>query len=749
MKFLSGLVVALIIVLWGAGAYAQTPAKGDATPVPTDVKTDNSTEASSTQSKDQTLTDMSLENLTGLNVMVTSSAKKAESLRSATSAIYVITQEDIQRSGARYLPDLLAMVPGVQVNRQSADEWSISARGFNAQYNDKMLVLVDGRSVFDPNMGGVAWNEQDVPLDEIERIEVIRGPGGTLWGSNAVNGVVNIITKDSKSTQGLYLSGLAGSNIYPSGEGGTTSLNGTGSLRYGGKLSDDLYYRIYGQANNQNPSANPNLNSYDAQGGTPWHDAWYDFRAGFRMDLHADQDQLTLEGEAQKGYYNYARLPMNANFNFFNPYTFSTADDINTDIDQNAHVLLRWTRDFKDDSQIQVMGYYDYNNLTTVNDARITNVGQADIEFQHRFHLLDINEITWGGSFRNTADDFFNQINIQFNPGVMNLDIYSGFVQDKVNLIDNRLYLTGGVKLENNQYTQNEWQPTGRLLWTPDETNSVWAAYSRAVRIPVPFTESANVFYAGIPAGGIVPGMVPPTNLYAGLIPNTNILSEVLNSYELGYRTNPTKETSIDLAAFINHYDNLISFQSISGSYPTLSAGGSIVSSYGPVTLPGPLVIGPWPLEVIQTENTGTGNIYGIELSGQWKPVSSLKVNVSYTYQTYDQGMINASNMEVGAPPPHNLANARIYFDPDKDWELNTSFYYTDATFAYDPNNGLQITPDFVQWNLGASYKPADGVKVSVWGLDLEGKHWETLPSAWVQPAEVVPSVYGEVSLQL
>ncbi len=685
--------------------------------------------AAATATPAQDLTAESLQQLMGLNVVVTSSAKKAESLRNATSAIYVITQDDIQRSGAQTVPDLLAMVPGVQVARQSANEWAISARGFNGQYNNKMLVLIDGRSVYDPVMGGVNWNQQDVLMEDIDHIEVIRGPGGTLWGSNAVNGVVNIITKDSKVTQGLYLGLGTGSPLYPAGVNGTTSLNGTGAIRYGGKLSGDTFYRVYGQVNNVNNFANPAEAYYDETGlGTAWNDAWYDYRTGFRSDWHSEQDQLTLEAEAQNGHFNYARLTNNVT-SVFDPNTFNQENDLNTDVDQNAHILGRWTRDFKDDSQIQVLAYYDYNNLTTANDDRITNVGQADLEFQHRFHLGSVNEITWGGSYRNISDQFFNPINFAYSSENQNLNIYAGFLQDKLTIEEARLYLTGGVKLENNPYTGNELQPSGRLLWTPDDTNSLWAAVSRAVRIPTQYSETAFTYLYGIPSSMSPDG----ENTYLGLIPNSTLVAETLVSYELGYRTNPTRDTSVDIATFYNHYDNLVSFQDYTGQ---------------PVNTPNGGIMDPTVMQVLQMQNTGLGDIWGVEVAGQWTPVTSLRVNFSYSYQVYDQNMINASNAELGAPPPHNLANARVYFDPFPGIELNTSFYYTDATFMYDPQSGNSITPDYVQWNLGASYKPTENLEISLWGLDLEGAHVETLPSAFISPAEVVPAVCGKVALR-
>ncbi len=393
-------------ILFGAGLLSSIQARAQVAP-----------------SKD--LTSVSLESLAGLNVVVTSASKKAESLRDATSAIFVLTQDDIKKSGMKTIPDLLSMVPGLQVARQSADEWAVSARGFNSNFNNKMLVLIDGRSVYDPVLGGVNWNEQDVMLEDIDHIEVIRGPGGTLWGSNAVNGVVNIITKDAKLTQGLLVSALGGANVYQSGISGTTAMNAQGAIRYGGQLGDNFYYRLYGQANNQNPDQNPDVNSYEQALTGPWHDSAYDFKAGFRGDLHQNSDQWTFEAEGQQGHFDYTRLNTGAS-PIFDPITFANVNDINTDIDQNAHVLARWTKDFEDDSEIQAQGYYDYNNLTTSDDARITNEGQADLQFQHRFHLGDINEVTWGASYHNDSVQLFHPLNWYYVPQNQTVNIYAG-----------------------------------------------------------------------------------------------------------------------------------------------------------------------------------------------------------------------------------------------------------------------------------------------------------------------------------
>jgi iron complex outermembrane receptor protein len=665
---------------------------------------------------------MSLEKLADLDVQVVSSAKKSESLRDATSAIYVITAEDIQRSSARTLPDLLAMVPGVQVARQSANEWSISARGFNSQYNNKMLVLVDGRNVYDPTFGKVNWSELDLFLPDIERIEVIRGPGGTLWGCNAVNGIVNIITKDSKNTQGTYLSTLGGLNLYSN----VTDPRVADSrilARFGGTLSPEASFRVYGQFSSEAPSVNPMVDPYEQALGPLWNDSWYDFRSGGRMDWRNNTDQVTVETELQKGYFNYARLTTAVD-PIFDPDTLTTGNDLNTEIDQNAHLMVRWTRDYPDGSEVQALGTYDYHNITNANDSRIEDLGQFELQFQHRFPLGAWNEITYGGNYRNYSDQFLNPTNFYYTPNNLTLDIYGGYLQDRLTLVEGKLFLTGGVKLENNSFTGNEWQPSGRILFTPDDKNSLWGAVSKAVRIPVQVGTNLDIYLAGV----AVPG---PATIFGAFVPNPNLGVETLISYELGYRTNPTAETSLDLAAFYNNYTGLFRFVPVSGTFFS-PAGGVIDSS----------------VLAVQPQNGGEGDIYGFELAGEWKPLKALKFQVSYTYQDYDQKMIDASNIESGAPPPHNLVNGLVYFDPFADWELNSAFYFTDTTFMYDPLDQTHIVPSYCRWDLSASWKPAEGIRWDFGATDLEGGHNETLPSAFVDPAQVVTSLYVRWTLE-
>lgn len=707
------------------------PALEQATPVATLADTPQGAPAAATPAPTQDLTQVSLESLMGLNVVVTSSSKKAESLMNATSAIFVITQEDIQQSGARSIPDLLTMVPGVQVARQNNNQWAISARGFDDQYNDKMLVLVDGRSVYQPITGGVNWSELDIPLEEIDRIEVIRGPGGALWGSNAINGVINIITKDAKTAQGLYLSTSEGMPVYSTGTAVAQAqglpMDSVQTARYGGSLGDSLFYKIDAHASYYQPFQEYNEDS----NGSLWNDGWNDGRASFRLDYHGEEgNDLNIQGGAQKGYFSYLQIAT-ISLPLWNIANSQPLMDQNTSVDQNAYLQGQWTRSFKDDSQIQALVYYSYDNQSQQTPISgyiaptITNLGQFDAEGQHRFHLNDWNEITWGGGFRNYSDQFLNPVYWYYTPSNQSLNIYNVFLQDRFTLAPDLLYVTGGIKAENNSYTGWEWQPSGRILFTPDSKDTLWGAVSRAVRIPSQALESSDIYVTESP----IPGD------YVALIPNSNLQSEVLTAYELGYRANLTKEFSLDLAGFYNSYSQLVSFEWVTGTFDS-PAGGTISNTLAPNQIP-----------IYQAQNNGSGDIWGGELSAKWNPVKTFQFALAYTYEDYDQAMVNSSNSELGATPPHNIVSGRVSWEALPGWKLNGDCYWVDATFQTDNNlsPALPTLSPYTRVNVGSTLKVDEELTLGLWGMDLEGTHSETIQTIGVNPTQIVPRVYGQV----
>jgi len=644
------------------------------------------------------LSNFSLEKLAGLNVVVTSSAKKAESLRDATSAIYVITQEDIQSSGAQHVADLLRMVPGLLVSRVDASQWAITARGFNSLYNNKMLVLVDGRSAYQTDFGGVNWDELDLMLEDIDRIEVIRGPGGTLWGSNAVNGIINIITKDSKITQGVYATSLTGSN----------GAN-MGALRYGGKAGDGLYYRVYAKTQDQG--------AFQESDGSNAQDNWTSQRAGFRADWHPEKDDLTLEGDYQLGN---ILVPGGD----FTAATLQQTLSVDRSVDRDADILAHWTHHFSESSDGELKVYYDHISIQ-VPSGQNTLLDTLDAELQHRFLLNDWNEVTWGLDFRNVTDDYNTPISSYYIPEQASLDTYGAFLQDKLTLVPDRLYLTAGAKLENNPYTGDEWQPSGRLLWTPDKTNSLWAAVSRSVRVPSRSEENVDFFLSGQTANF---GMGPVT-LYSALLGNPGLKVEDIVSYEAGYRTNPAPGVSLDLAGFCDRYYSVITTGFDVLSYPNFP----------------PTPIGGYYAAFGQAYNADGGVIYGAELSLKWDVADPLQASLAYTYNGYDSVLNSVSNIFSGNPPPHHIVDGQLNLAPSKDWEFNTSLYWVDATFINDPTGQFTgVVPPYFVWDLGATWKAGNGWEVSVWGKDLEGSHAEA--SSFLNDSQPVPAVYGQLT---
>ncbi len=674
----------------------------------TDAQTPQASAGVSTPMTDETpveaeptkdLTQLSLESLAGLNVQVVSASKKAESLRDATSAIFVITQDDIQQSGARHLADLFRMVPGLLVSRVDASQWTVTARGFNSLYNANMLVLIDGRSVYQTTFGGVNWDEWDIPLADIDRIEVIRGPGGTLWGSNAVNGIVNIITKDSKATQGFYAASLTGSDN-----------NDMASLRWGGKMGDDLFYRVYAKTENQGPFSDPEEPTGSGQ------DQWTSQQAGFRVDWHAEKDLLTFQGDYQL----INSYQPGVVFNAATLQSYSSDDDT---VDRDAHLLANWVHTFSDGSELELKSYYDQIGLS-VPDGQDTVLNTLDVEFQHRFLLNDWNEVTWGGDFRNVSDDYNTPYASYYFPEQASLNTYGGFLQDKLTLSSNLLYLTAGTKVENNPYTGSEWEPSGRLLFTPDANNSIWAAVSRTVGVPSRAEESVAFFQQGFTAPG-------PTTFYVALAGNPNLTAEDVLTYELGYRTNLAPKVSLDLAAFYDRYEGIITAGFTQFSFPNYP----------------PTPIGGYYAAELQSFNADGGAVYGAELSLKCRITDQLNSAWAYTYNGYDAAFNSVSNIYIGNPPPHHIADGRLSWDALPGFQINTSLYWVDATFINDPTGQFNgVVAAYSIWDLGATWKASSECEISVWGQDLEGTHTEA--SSFLGGSRPSPSVYGQMTVR-
>lgn len=448
------------------------------------------------------LKNLSLEEL--MNIEVTSVSKHPEKLENVASAIQVITGEDIRNSGAKTLPEALRLASNLQVAQVNSSQWAITARGFNNVLANKLLVLIDGRTVYTPLYAGVYWDVQNILLEDVDRIEVISGPGGTLWGANAVNGVINIITKSSKDTKGLFAEAASGS-----------ALPSLGSVRYGGQLSDKISYRVYGTGFK--------LGNTILTNGSKAKDEWTMGQGGFRMDWEASKkDKLTLQGNIYSGNPN--------------PDGGDTAVIVKGD-----NIVARWNHIASGKSDFQLQAYYDHTSRDFGNGFT-ENLKTYDIDWQNRYQLGQRNEVSYGVNFRMMDHTVTNLPLFAFLPGHKTLYLYSAFAQDKIMLIKKRLHFTLGAKIEHNSYTGFEYQPNGRLTWTLTQNQTIWAAVSQAVRTPARIDRDFYLF------------LVPNLALISG---SDRFVSEKMAAYELGWRSQPLQTLSISLATFYNVYDNI------------------------------------------------------------------------------------------------------------------------------------------------------------------------------------------------
>ena len=476
--------------------------------------------ASAEKSSDLSIED--LENMdfdTLMNIKIQSVSKKEESLSDAAAAVFVITQEDIRRSNATAIPELFRMVPGMQVAQIDSNKWAVTSRGSNSRFANKLLVLIDGRSIYTAYFSGVFWDEHNLVLEDIERIEIIRGPGGTLWGANAVNGVINIITKHSSDTLGGMVSAVVGSEE-----------QGTGTFRYGSKLGKDKTYRVYGKYFNRD--------DYSGKPGQPEADSWDGQRGGFRMDWEkSESNTFTFQGDIYNG-----ETDERAQNNVISGS--STASFNRTVKIDGVNFLTRWEHKNSDTSDMTTQFYFDHASRRGATTQR-SIIDTYDLEFQHRFQLSEKQKIIWGAGQRFIVDSFEDSIPIQLNPQNRLNYIASAFIQDSIQLIPNTLKLTIGSKVELNNYTGVEVQPSARVLWMPKENHSFWGAVSRAIRTPTRAEDSIriNSRFSG-------------ANLIA-LIGSDLLEAEEVVAFEVGYRTQARKNVFFDVTLFYNFYDNL------------------------------------------------------------------------------------------------------------------------------------------------------------------------------------------------
>jgi iron complex outermembrane receptor protein len=459
---------------------------------------------------------------------VTTVARQPSTVGRSPAAVFVIDQEMIRRSGARSVPELLRMVPGLHVARIDANKWSISSRGFSSRFARKLLVQIDGRVVYTPLFAGTFWDVQDLLLDDIERIEVIRGPGATIWGANAVNGIINIITKSADDTHGAYVEG-----------GGGTEERGFAGVRVGGVTRNGVHWRVSGKWFERD-------RQFELHGRA--HDDWRQGRLGIRADWAPNCcDAYTVQGDIYTG--------INGNASDQPPFGLRVADEPVS----GGSVLGRWTRTFDEDSDMSLQVYYDRTDRRSFNFDQ--NVNTFDVDFQHRSRVGLYHNVIWGLGYRCIWDRLpvvAAPAQVATDPVRRTVYLASAFIQDEMTLLEDALYFTLGTKLSQNSYTNFEVQPTARVLWLPDERSSAWGAVSRAVRVPSRLENDGRVVIGELPPPG---SGIPLT-----ILGSTDLDAEETMAYEIGYRREPVEWFSWDLALFYNVDQRVTNFR------PTLPA---------------------------------------------------------------------------------------------------------------------------------------------------------------------------------
>jgi iron complex outermembrane recepter protein len=604
---------------------------------------------------------------------VTTVSSQQSTVGKSPAAVFVITQEMIHRSGVTSIPEALRMAPGIQVARVSGSQWAVTSRGFNASIgglfatNNKLLVLIDGRTVFTPFFNGTFWDVQDTLLEDIDRIEVIRGPGATIWGANAVNGVINIITKRAADTQGTYVK-----------TGGGTEERGFTSARVGGQ-SADVNYRMYGKWFERDSSF---VGSREAP------DDWRQGRGGFRADwTPSDDDLFTVQGdiyEGANGFLNTIPVP-------------NVGDD---EAVRGGNLLARWTRAYSDDNDVSLQAYYDVADRANYFGVLSQHYTTYDIDFRHHLPVGMWHNVIWGMGYRSVSDKVTSLSSgpaavFELDPIKRTYDTASVFAQDEITLTD-ELFLTLGSKLQHNDFSGWEVQPTIRMLYSPEQTWATWAAVSRAVRTPSRIEHDGSIGTGGPPFLQYVP----------------TFGSEDVIAYECGYRAQPEQWFSWDAALFFNQYEHLSSIR----------------------------VTPPFSLPIFNA-NDNRGEGYGIEISTQTDitPYWHLMANYSYLQLQIHPGALSidflgANGTFIEGASPHN----QVYLMSTQNLTENVD---CDVVCRYVDNLPVISVPSYIEMDLRLAWRPRTDVELSVVGQNLLQDHHLEYPNTPIY--EVQRGVYG------
>ncbi len=622
---------------------------------------------------------MSLEEL--MNQEVTSVAKQPEPYGHAPAAIQVVTGDEIRRFGAASIPEALRLADNLDVAQITSSSWAIGARGFNAAVGNKLLVLMDGRSVYTPLFSGVIWNMQDYLLEDIDRIEVISGPGGSLWGANAVNGVINISSKSAKDTQGTYVDA-----------GGGSWLQDFVGVRYGGTLASNVYYRVYGKYFNRGAEVYAD--------GSSANDEWNRGQGGFRLDAEgANENHFTLQGDIFGGDNNSTPGGQGT------PTAEGTSG--------GGNILGRWTHSIADDSDISLQLYYDRTHLAAPFQSSgpipagtlYEDLDTCDVELQHNFSLGTRNRIVWGVGYRFTHDEVQDAPLVAFVPNTLDQNLYDAFVQDEIKLLET-VYFTIGSKLEHNDYTGYEYEPSARLQWNVTDKQMIWGAVSRAVRSPSRYDRDL-----------LEPS--PPYGTFLGTR-NSHFQSETVIAYELGYRAQLGQKVSGSLNGFYNTYNNVRSIN--------FTGGTSL-----------PLIF----------ENNLEGNTYGFEFSLDYQLLEWWRLHGGYDLLKEDihvkPGQTDLFNALNETADPENQIFLRSSMDLPWRTELDVAFRWIDT--LHNNNGGIPGTvPSYAEMDVRLGWHATKNLEFSIVGQNLLQDHHPEYGFPGPAQEQIVRSVYGKVA---
>jgi iron complex outermembrane recepter protein len=639
--------------------------------------------AAGAQAPPKDLSGLSMDDL--MNTEVTSVARHSERLSDTAAAVFVISREDIERSGATTIPEALRMAPGVEVASVDGAIWAVSARGFNGRYANKMLVMIDGRTVYNPVFSGIQWNVQDTLLEDIDRIEVIRGPGGTLWGANAVNGVINIITRNAIETPGTVVSAGAG-----------TTERGFASARYGGASGDNVHFRVFAKAFDREANRRESVGRVN--------DAWNGLRAGFRADWIATaKDSVAIEGEIYRGRAEETIALVPASDPLHSPF-FANVND------RGGDAILHWTHTQSKRSETSLQAYVDYADNPSPSLA--VRRRDFDVDFQHQLSVGTRQSLVWGLGYRRNEARTGSPLGIASFPSpTLDDDLVSGFVQDEVRL-PHDIRLTIGSKVEHDDLSGYQAQPTIRVLWRPSERQALWAAATNAVRTPSWVERSATVNAQGFVGPDGQPGLAVVSG-------DPNLKPEREMSYETGYRWLGGRGASIDVATFFSKFKEIINNEV---GVPYRDSGGRLI-------LPLPYV------------NSAFGHSEGVEISASDRITNGIDLRAGYTWLNIHRHDLDGDESPLGvADTPSQQLQLRAFFTISPAFEVDTSAYYVSPLRA----TGI---PAYVRFDLRLAWHASPSWDFSLVGQNLfDDKHREFAGGDGPASGPINRSVYGKIT---